>query len=145
MRWQNVAVAIVVIAVIAVLVWALTRRSYYASSSHPVLDIVRSNFTRLDPSYANIPLSEADSSYTENKSTITLCLKNKSGRYYDINTVMYVALHELAHVLSHTHGHGDEFRQNFADLLRRGAAAGIYDPRQPIPATYCGVGGESGG
>jgi predicted metal-dependent hydrolase len=53
---------------------------------------------------------------------------------------MYVALHELAHVISKSHGHNNEFKKNFAILLRDASRKKIYDPRKNIPTTYCGVG-----
>ena len=119
--------------------YSLTTRSYY-SSKHPMLDKVRENFSRLNPEYSKIPLRSGGSAYTENKAVITLCLSNpETGKYYDMNTIMYVALHELGHVITHTHGHDDNFRKNFANLLRRGAEIGIYDPRRAIPTTYCGI------
>ena len=111
------------------------------SDDNPVLDAVRHNFSLLNPKYANIPLREGDSAYTENKRTITLCIKNpETGKNYSMNTIMYVALQELAHVVSKTKGHNEEFRRNFTILLKEAARIGIYNPGKEIPQTYCGVG-----
>lgn len=108
--------------------------------NHPVLNRIRDNFRLLDPKYSEIPMMEGTSSYTENKETITLCLrKPENGEFYDMNTLMYVSLHELAHVTTKSHGHGAEFKKNFSILLRRAARIGIYDPRKPIPTRYCGI------
>lgn len=117
-------------------------KSYY-NSNDPMLAQVRANFAKLNPRYAEIPLRTGDSAYTENKEVITLCLVNPdTGKYYDLNTIMYVSLHELAHVITREgeEEHGEVFKKNFADLLRKGADIGIYNPRKPIPATYCKVG-----
>lgn len=128
------ATAFLVVAYVTV-----SKRSYY-SDNHPILNQIRHNFGMINPEYSKIPLREGNSAYTENKSVITLCLKDpKTGKYYDMNTMMYVALHELAHMVSKTHGHGDEFTKNFSILLRKGAKLGFYDPRIPIPNTYCGL------
>ena len=117
--------------------WSFSSRSYF-STKHPLLDQVRSNFAKIDPKYASIPLRDGDSAFTENKEVITLCLVNPdTNKDYDINTLMYVALHELGHVVSKSQGHGDEFKTNFALLLKRGAELGFYDPRRPIPVSYC--------
>ncbi len=133
-------VLILVIGLIVLAAFALTPRSYY-SHDHPILNQIRANFAKLNPEYGKIPLREGNSAYTENKSVITLCLRNpETKRFYDFNTIMYVSLHELGHVVSKTHGHNDEFKKNFAILLRQAAKKGIYDPRLPIPSTYCGVG-----
>jgi hypothetical protein len=118
---------------------AFSSRSYY-SSNDPMLAQVRANFAKLNPGYAEIPLRTGDSAYTENKEVITLCLVNPdTGKYYDMNTIMYVGLHELSHCItpSGEEEHGEAFKKNFADLLRKGAEIGIYNPRIPIPATYC--------
>lgn len=107
---------------------------------HPMLDQVRANFAKIHPQYGHIPLKEGSSAFTENKRIITLCLVDPESKvHYDINTIMYVALHELAHVISKKHGHGEEFKRNFNLLLKRAAQLGIYDPRKPIPTSYCGI------
>lgn len=119
-------------------VYVMKPRSYY-SHDHPILNKVRDNFSILNPEYARIPLQKGDSAFTENKRMITLCLADPTTKqYYDMNTIMYVALHELAHVVSKTHGHNGEFKDNFAELLKQASVAGIYDPVKPIPLTYCG-------
>ena len=133
---------LIVIGLVLLAAFTLSRKSHY-SDKHPLLDQIRSNFTMLSSDYTDIPLQEGNGAYTENKSVITLCLKNpETGRFYSMNTLMYVALHELGHIISKTHGHNEEFRQNFARLLRRATKIGIYDPKIPIPTTYCGIGGK---
>ena len=105
------------------------------SSNHPLLVDVKNNFSKIKPDYANIPLREGDSAYTENKAAITLCLKDPhTGTHYDMNTIMYVALHELAHMITPQQGHGAEFKKNFADLLNTTA----YGKERVI--TYWNVG-----
>lgn len=117
----------------------LNRRSKF-SHDHPILKQVSKNFSQLDPEYAKIPLQEGDSAYTENKEVITLCLRDPYTKdYYDMNTIMYVALHELAHVISKSQGHNNEFKKNFSILLREASRKKIYDPRKNIPTTYCGI------
>ena len=136
----SLLILLLVIALIIFAAYALSNRSYY-SHDHPVLNLVRSNFTKIDPAYKDIPLQEGDSSYTENKAVITLCIKDpETKRYYDMNTIMYVALHELGHMVTKSHGHQDEFKDKFATLLKKAAIIGVYDPRLPIPETYCGIG-----
>lgn len=123
----------------AVAAYSISSRSYY-NHKHPVLDKLRERLTVIDPAYAKVPLQVGDSAYTENKEVITLCLTNPdTGKYYDLNTLMYVLLHEIAHVVSKGQGHGDEFKQNFAKLLREAAAKGVYDPKIPIPQAYCHI------
>jgi hypothetical protein len=112
-------------------------------AAHPILHKIRKNFSRIDPKFGKIPIYEGSSSYTENKSTITICLRDPdTDKFYDMNTIMYVALHELAHVVTNNgpeDEHGDKFKQNFSQLLSHANSVGVYDSSQPIPETYCGV------
>jgi hypothetical protein len=137
MKEVSIAIGVFILLGISVYIY---NKNKYSSSKHPLLDQVRENFRKLDPKFANIPLKSGDSAYTENKEVITLCLVDpETGKEYGINTIMYVAIHELAHVVSKTQGHGEEFRKNFANLLRQSASLGIYDPRKPIPVNYCKI------
>lgn len=137
---NNITFLFVIFMVIFVVFFVIKTKSKY-SHDHPILKQVSENFTVLNPKYGNIPLQEGGSAYTENKEVITLCLRDPiTNKYYDMNTIMYVALHELAHVISETHGHNDEFKKNFALILREASRKKIYDPRRNIPTTYCGVG-----
>ncbi len=106
----------------------------------PILSLVRNNFKKINPKFGNIPLFSGKGAYTDNKSEITLCLVDPdTNQEYDSNTIMYVALHELAHVVSEGIGHGEEFRQNFSKLLLEGEKLGFYDPTKPMTTTYCGI------
>ena len=112
------------------------------TSREPILRRVRKNFKKINPEFNSIPLYSGDGAYTDNKSEITLCLADpKTDKEYDSNTIMYVALHELAHVISKDIGHGEEFRQNFSKLLLEGERLGFYDPSKPMTTTYCGMKG----
>lgn len=123
-------------------VFTMAPRAYF-SQKHPVLDQIKHRFRIIDPDYALIPLRIGSRSYTENKEMITLCVVNPdTGDFYDINTLMYVAIHELAHTVTKADGdesHGDEFKGNFARMLKEANAKGVYDATKPIPHTYCGV------
>ena len=135
---------IAIVAFVMFIAYSSSTISNY-SHNHPILTKVRENFAKINPDYSKIPLREGDSAFTENKEVITLCLKDPdTGKYYDMNTIMYVALHELAHVLCETQGHGDEFKKKFSKVLRYAAKLKIYDPRQQMSSTYCGLNqGES--
>jgi len=135
-------VCIIVLGFIVVASLAASSRSYY-NEDHPILNEISRRFSVINPEYGKIPLKTGGKSYTEDKSAITLCIVNpKTKKFYDINVLMYVALHELSHCITKADGkesHGDEFKGNFSKLLRLAADKGIYDPSQPIPVTYCGV------
>lgn len=76
-------------------------------------------------------------SLTENKKHVKLCLYDENGEYYHPNMLMYVALHEMAHVLNPTIGHDDSFHRIFDALLEKAESHGIYHPQLPHVHNYC--------
>jgi len=141
---MNTKIIVTIVIIFAAIVWfSISNKAYYTPEDHPVLNEISRRFGMLSPEYGKIPLKKGGKSYTEDKTIITLCLIDPETKdYYDINVLMYVALHELSHCITKADGdqsHGDEFKNNFASLLKKASAIGIYDPKQPIPLTYCGV------
>lgn len=68
-------------------------------------------------------------SYSVNKGEqIVFCLRSRSSynKLHDINLMMYVALHELAHVACPSIGHTDEFKKIFAFFVEEAIKIGIY-------------------
>jgi hypothetical protein len=91
-------------------------------------------------------MSSSDTSYSENKGQkIVVCLrdKTKAPQYplIDQNTIMFVMLHEMAHLMTTTVGHTPEFWANFRILLHDGSKIGIYTPENysHTPKIYCGM------
>ena len=90
-----------------------------------------------------LPTSEL-TAYSENKGEkIAFCLnKRKDGtKLIDINTLTFVALHELSHIATSSVGHGQEFWENFKWMLQNAKEAGIYSPidYKKYPEEYCGM------
>lgn len=80
---------------------------------------------RLIKNYNSDALSEntpdsAYTSYSENKGQkVVFCMRSKPGDVLmDLNTMMFVGIHELAHLMSKSIGHNQEFWDNFRILLR---------------------------
>jgi hypothetical protein len=90
-----------------------------------------------------------DTSYTTNKGELlAVCLRRKDsfdkkpeGEFQALNTMMYVSIHEMAHMGTREYGHGDVFWKNFAFLLREGVSAGVYKAvdYSKYPEHYCGL------
>ena len=81
-------------------------------------------------------------SYSINKGEkIVICIRNKNGKIADINTIMFVYIHELAHLMSVSIGHNTEFWQNMKFLLIHAIKYGIYSPEDysKNPKPYCGI------
>jgi len=90
-----------------------------------------------------LPTSEL-TAFSENKGEkIAFCLNTtKQGdKLIDINTLTFVALHELSHIMTESIGHKQDFWQNFKFLLQNAKASGIYDPvdYKKTPQEYCGM------
>ena len=83
-------------------------------------------------------------SYSINKGEkIVLCIrsKNSSNSIIDVNTIIFVALHELAHIMSISIGHKPEFWNNFRFILAHAIHWNIYKPQnfKNKPKPYCGM------
>jgi hypothetical protein len=90
-----------------------------------------------------LPTSEL-TAYSENKGEkIAFCLNSsKNGsKLIDINTLTFVALHELSHIATESVGHKQDFWQNFKWILQNAKESGIYSPidYKKYPQEYCGM------
>lgn len=91
-----------------------------------------------------LPTSEF-TAFSENKGEkLAFCLnKQREGvsNMIDEHTLMFVAIHELAHVATKSIGHKTEFWDNFKFLLENAKDAGIHVPTdyKNTPAEYCGM------
>jgi len=104
---------------------------------------------RLDKGFNRLKIEEApdeddSTSYTVNKGDLmALCLreKNENRPFHNYNTLQFVIIHEMAHIMSISEGHNDEFVTNFQFLLREANKFGYYQPidYRTNPITYCGL------
>jgi hypothetical protein len=109
-----------------------------------VQQIVR-NF-RSDPKRFVESTPDAEhTSYSVNKGeSVHLCLRQRQGpdeSLVDENVMTFVALHELGHICTESVGHGPDFWNNFAWLIKEAEANGIYKYTDftAHPVSYCGV------
>ena len=90
-----------------------------------------------------LPTSEL-TAYSENKGEkIAFCLNTTKGgdTLIDVNTLTFVAIHELAHIMTTSVGHKQEFWNNFKYLLEKAKLANIYMPvdYKQKPQEFCGL------
>lgn len=83
-------------------------------------------------------------SYSVNKGEkIVFCLRSrdKENKLMDLNTMTFVALHEMGHLSSKTIGHDEAFWENFKWILQHAVKAGIYQEQdfKKDPIDYCGI------
>lgn len=117
----------------------------YMKEKHPEDDRVKKLVNGFNPKSINetLPTSEL-TAYSENKGEkIAFCLntKKKGDKLIDIDTLTFVAIHELSHVMTTSIGHKQDFWQNFKFLLENAKAANIYEPvnYKKEPTEYCGM------
>ena len=95
----------------------------------------------------NIEESDPDSSttsYSLNKGNkLVFCIRHKDddGTFVDDNTLVFVGIHELAHLMTTEVGHTPLFWSNMKMLLEVATKQGIYKPEnyEASPKKYCGI------
>jgi hypothetical protein len=123
------------------------------------LDLTVAHFVKTEPddprtkrmkdNYRGDKLSEGNddaryTSYSINKGEkIVFCLRSRDGKntLADLNTMAFVALHELAHLATESIGHTDEFWETFKWILEGALNIGVYQDRdyKKAPQPYCGI------
>ena len=103
----------------------------------PVLVELKEELRTCFPEIDNTILLKGKKSYTINKKRIHICLKDEKGEYYNKNMLIYVLLHECAHVICDEVGHTEKFHDIFQELLMRAINAGVYNPSIPVIQNYC--------
>jgi hypothetical protein len=126
----------------------LARFSEYLETTYPDKPQVKrlvANF-RADPKhFLEATPDAAHTSYSINKGEeVHLCLRQRQPGNESLvgeEVMMFVALHELAHSITQTIGHGPDFWNNFGWILREAEHKGFYTHQNfaAQPVTYCGV------
>lgn len=81
--------------------------------------------------------------YSVNKGEeLSLCIREKgTEKFIDNNTIIFVAIHELSHIMTPETGHTPLFWDNMKYLLEKASSQGIYMPinYSESPVEYCGM------
>jgi len=84
-----------------------------------------------------------NTSYSVNKGEkLVVCMRSKDDNsFHDDNTIFFVVLHELAHIMTKSIGHKQEFWDNFKYLLKHCIEIKLYNYQDfnSIPEDYCGI------
>ena len=83
-------------------------------------------------------------SYSVNKGEkVVFCIRQKDDAesIVDENTLTFVAIHELAHIMTKSVGHTPEFWDNFKRLLKESVDNNLYTKENysQNPKEYCGI------
>tara|TARA_Y100000389_G_C17335028_1_gene450175 strand:+ start:394 stop:987 length:594 start_codon:yes stop_codon:yes gene_type:complete len=95
----------------------------------------------------NITESDENSKYTSysvnkgEKMVFCIRTRDENNKLESLNTMMFVALHELAHTMTKSIGHTEEFWNNFRIILRNARKLGLYKrvDYNKSPVSYCGT------
>ena len=118
----------------------------YCSEKYPDNDFVKRLKKGYNPKkiFEILPTSKY-TAYSENKGEkLAFCLNKKkddNDNLIDLNTLTYVALHELSHIGSKTLGHTSEFWNNFKFLIIQAEKLNLYKPvdYKKNNKNYCGM------
>jgi predicted metal-dependent hydrolase len=85
-----------------------------------------------DPNYTSYSINKGEQ--------IVLCLRTNN-KLMDLNTMMFVVLHELSHICTKSIGHTPEFWENFKWILEEAINTGIYKKQEfkLNNVEYCGI------
>ena len=110
----------------------------------PKVDELKRKLALVHPKSKKLQFYTDKKSYTINKKKMHLCVKDENYEYYDDNMLIYVALHELAHVLCDEIGHTPKYWAIFDDVLEKAAKTidpvtnkPVYNPDGIINKDYC--------
>ena len=94
-------------------------------------------------------LDQRYTTFTVDKKDMHICLRTRDNteQVYEIDLLMYVILHELAHLCNYNangkaiQGHGEEFKSIFKFLVREAVKIGVYTytDYNNKPKEYCGI------
>jgi hypothetical protein len=110
----------------------------------PQVQRLVNNF-RADPNRFLESTPDAEhTSYSVNKGeSVHFCLRQRDGteELVDENIMVFVALHEMSHMITQSVGHDPEFWNNFGWLLREAENRKLYKHTdfKSHPVMYCGV------
>jgi hypothetical protein len=118
----------------------------YVGKKYPDNEDVQRLVQKFNPNKISetLPTSEY-TAYSENKGEkLAFCLnktKKEDTKLIDLNTLTFVAIHELSHIMTKSEGHKQIFWQNFKFLLTEAKEANIYTPidYKKDPQPYCGM------
>ena len=104
------------------------------------------NATRLENNWRRVKMYETNFrdqvAYVIDKNhKFYLCVSTPENEDENTNTMRFVVIHELAHMMSSSYGHNEEFSDNFLALLNVAVKLGVYIPINYTknPANYCGI------
>ena len=128
---------------------AILQKKYYNGEDKRDIKYIKSSQEQLISNYNSDNISESSpdaeyTSYSVNKGEeLIFCLRKKKegDKLVSLNTMMFVSIHELGHLMTHNIGHTPEFWHNFKILLKIAIEIGVYKyvDFTVTPVKYCSL------
>ena len=122
---------------------SLTGLVQHMLAKYPNSEDVATLYKKFDPSAVSEgSIDSGYTSYSVNKGEkIILCIRQRNDDFVDKNVLLYVAIHELAHIMTPEIGHTPYFWANFRFLLQEAMGQGTYTKVDfdDKPEDYCGI------
>jgi len=122
--------------------YVIERRTNYIDFIE-YIDLMNKNFSKTRTSIYENKIDSELTSYSVNKGEeIVFCLRCKTTkRLHNINLLVYVAVHEMAHCACPEIGHPPLFNKIFKFLLEEGVKLQLYyyENYNTNPVSYCGM------
>lgn len=108
------------------------------ASDAELVDWLRLRLLFLHPAVREIPVDVGRCAFCQNRARITVRLRDPRGAVYPREDLLYVYVHELAHVLAEPEDeeHGPAFERAFDALRRRAEAAGLFPAGYVVSPSY---------
>jgi predicted metal-dependent hydrolase len=121
----------------------LMRVIQHVMAKYPNREDIRRLYNNYNPNAISEGSIESGyTSYSVNKGEkIILCIRQKDNSFVGKNILLYVAIHELAHLMTEEVGHTPGFWDNFKSLLNDAMDIGVYTKVDfnNSPKDYCGI------
>ena len=112
------------------------RSPYSKEYAEKILNSLKNDVNKVVPigeyhlSFHPLECCTLEDSSTEDKKRVSICVKNKNGKYFSYNKLLQVLLHEIAHVQSKQidpNHKTTEFLTNYNNLMNKASKMGIID------------------
>lgn len=121
----------------------LTKLVNHMMAKYPENNDVKQLYENYNPkSVSEGSIESGYTSYSVNKGEkIILCIRQVDRSFVEKNVVLYVAIHELAHIMTPDIGHTPLFWSNFRWLLEEAILIKMYKriDYSEKPSDYCGI------
>jgi len=108
-----------------------------AAVAYPGHNLERVRFNGI----TELPPTNETVAFTMDKRDLFLCIRDADGNVQNFEDLMFILLHEIAHMANPTHGHDERFWKQFKKILEMAHELGYvpYKDYDKYSATVCGT------